>query len=91
MKRRIRSWLEGYNYQDAGCQQLQATVHGNWKVEGGKLLLKVTDSSDLKRYPIGATSTDTIMQMGGNKLVLKAGDGAYLYRLKSQTCIAPKG
>jgi len=47
----------------------------------------VTQSSDHQRYPIGATSTDTIMQLGGNKQVLKASDGAYLYRIKSKTCV----
>ena len=62
-------------------------MQGNWKIQGGKLLLDVTQSSDHQRYPIGATSTDTIMQLGGNKQVLKASDGAYLYRIKSQTCV----
>lgn len=77
----------GYEYQDVACKQLRATVQGNWKIQGGKLLLDVTQSSDHQRYPIGATSTDTIMQLGGNKQVLKASDGAYLYRIKSKTCV----
>lgn len=82
--------LDGVGYKDVACTQPLVTVHGTWKIESGKLLLAVTDSSEPKLLAVGDNSTDTIMQVGNNKQVLKASDGTYQYRLKSTTCIAPK-
>lgn len=82
--------LDGVGYKDTACTQPLITVHGSWKIESGKLLLTITDSSDPKLLAVGDKSTDTIMQVGNNKQVLKASDGTYQYRLKSTTCIAPK-
>ena len=82
--------LDGVGYKDVACTQPLVTVHGTWKIESGKLLLAVTDTSEPKLLAVGDKTTDTIMQVGNNKQVLKASDGTYQYRLKSTTCIAPK-
>ena len=82
--------VDGYAYADVACQKPTQTVHGNWKIEAGQLKLTISGSSDPQAYPVGATTTDTIMQVGKDKQVLKASDGTYLYRFKRDSCIVPK-
>ncbi len=82
--------VDGYAYADVACQKPTRTVHGHWKIEAGQLKLTISGSSDPEAYPVGAATTDTIMQVGNDKQVLKASDGTYLYRLKRDTCVVPK-
>lgn len=76
-----------FGFLDRQCTVLDVVVRAAWKIQDQKLIISVTESTDIQLFPVGYTVVDTVISISEKHQVLESDTGEMQYRLRSNKCI----